>query len=548
MRLRLLALSLLIAASVFPQQQPPLVESIEVRVANIDVVVRDRAGNPVPGLTKDDFILLDDGKPQTITNFYEVRRGEDPSAQAGADAEVPVEVRQRRIVVFIDSASLTPARKKGVLDALNRFLDHLRPEDQCMLVTWRFKPDIITPFTHDRTALAHGMDVISHYAPAGERAAEAINILRRNIQSQMDQAQERLITWGQAYDNSRVMVDRYGERLLAEEQDLANVLDNLTATMAGLQGKKVLLLVAEQLPRSPAADLYSYVNEQFREHLNGGQLSFLETAGGLVGNDISARIEHLAQQASERGVTIYAIGAAAVDSDVSAENTMPVDQVYAFARDANTATALQTIADVTGGVAITRSSNFDLAFDTISRDLSSYYSLGYKPVGEGGRRHNIVVKAKNAAYTVRARQAFVVQSTDDQMSDRVVANLYVEPEKNEWPLTLHTAAPKRDGKHFLVPVEVEIPSTLTLIPQQDKLAGSFVLYFAVGDARGRTSTVLRRPEDLLIPGASEKLLRAKPMKFTTAMRMNAGENLLSVAILDQLSGSMGFARTKIVAH
>src|SRR5262249_45816937 len=119
MRARLAALvTLIAAASVFPQQQPPLVESIEVRIANIDVVVRDRSGHPVTGLTKDDFQLFDGGKPQTITNFYEVQRGESAPDQPGSESDVPLEVRQRRILVFVDSASLTPARKKAVLNAL----------------------------------------------------------------------------------------------------------------------------------------------------------------------------------------------------------------------------------------------------------------------------------------------------------------------------------------------------------------------------------------------------------------------------------------------
>src|SRR2546430_16327455 len=65
------ALSLSLAA------QEKIVETIEVRIANIDVVVTDRAGNPVSGLTKDDFELFENGKPQTITNFYEIRPGSE---------------------------------------------------------------------------------------------------------------------------------------------------------------------------------------------------------------------------------------------------------------------------------------------------------------------------------------------------------------------------------------------------------------------------------------------------------------------------------------
>src|ERR1044072_3261561 len=53
--------------------QAQVSEVIEVRVANVDVVVLDRAGKPITGLTKDDFQLFENGKPQPLTNFYEIR-------------------------------------------------------------------------------------------------------------------------------------------------------------------------------------------------------------------------------------------------------------------------------------------------------------------------------------------------------------------------------------------------------------------------------------------------------------------------------------------
>ena len=44
-------------------------------MTNIEVIVTDSKGNRVPGLTKDDFQVLQDGVPQTITNFYAVSGG-----------------------------------------------------------------------------------------------------------------------------------------------------------------------------------------------------------------------------------------------------------------------------------------------------------------------------------------------------------------------------------------------------------------------------------------------------------------------------------------
>ena len=93
-----------------------------------------------------------------------------------------------------------------------------------------------------------------------------------------------------------------------------------------------------------------------------------------------------------------------------------------------------------------------------------------------------------------------------------------------------------------------MPSTVTLLPQDQNLVGAITLYFAIGKGDGRTSEVMRRPRDLKIPASAEPLVRAKPMTFTTAIRVNPGESTLSVGVIDQISGTTGYARTKIVAR
>src|SRR6266699_3733684 len=50
-----------------PQPIPAFPTQAEAITA--DVVVLDKQGRPVPGLTKEDFTLLEDGRPQTIVGF-----------------------------------------------------------------------------------------------------------------------------------------------------------------------------------------------------------------------------------------------------------------------------------------------------------------------------------------------------------------------------------------------------------------------------------------------------------------------------------------------
>src|SRR5712692_9273652 len=64
---------------------PTITAQVEVHVVNVDVSVTDANGNPIPGLSKDDFEILEDGHPQKVTNFSVIRnagRGGLPSVTA----------------------------------------------------------------------------------------------------------------------------------------------------------------------------------------------------------------------------------------------------------------------------------------------------------------------------------------------------------------------------------------------------------------------------------------------------------------------------------
>jgi VWFA-related protein len=532
--------------------QNKLVETIEVRVVNIDVVVRDRAGNPVRGLTKDDFELYEDRVKQTISNMYEVTRDDAaaPVPTSEAQVEIPLELRQRRLLLFVDSASIQSSRKQAVLAAVDKFVDGMRPEDQAMVVSWRLGIHVISPFTRDKAQVKRAIDTLRHVAAAGEGQQSSVGQLKRDIQELIRLAEEnsRLLSWAQAYLDARIAVDRYAERLTVEQESMMAALERMSSNLGGLEGKKVLLFVGENLTERPGSEFYRYIEDQFAPHMQRGALPDLQMLTGIAGSRMPHQIDSVASRASENGVVIYAIGTGQTDSEFSAENNASVDTTEAFSRVAKTASALNVMTGVTGGVAVTHTSNFDLALDTIGRDLDSYYSLGYKPGDAGSNPRKITVKTKNPAYTVRARERVVLKSTDDQIRDRVVANLYADSDPGAWPISVRTGTPAREGGTFVIPVQVTMPATITLLPQDEKLVGGFILYFVVGTSDGNTSDVLRRPQGLGIPPAAEKAIRAKPMTYSTAVRVKAGESMLSVGIVDQLSGATGFARAKIFAR
>jgi len=71
LRFSVLAVTLLPTGQAARGQQAPTI-SAEVKVVNMLASVRDKHGKIVPKLTKDDFTLEEDGRPQTIRYFSEV--------------------------------------------------------------------------------------------------------------------------------------------------------------------------------------------------------------------------------------------------------------------------------------------------------------------------------------------------------------------------------------------------------------------------------------------------------------------------------------------
>src|SRR5947207_2643198 len=126
-----------------------LAETLEVRVTNVDVVVTDRAGKPVRGLTRDDFVLLEDNKPMAITNFAEYV-DEAPSPAATTAQRRP----PRHMVLLLDDTSVDPFVRNQLFGALEKSVPKLvEPGDEVMLATWEGSLHVRQPFTGDVAAI-----------------------------------------------------------------------------------------------------------------------------------------------------------------------------------------------------------------------------------------------------------------------------------------------------------------------------------------------------------------------------------------------------------
>jgi len=526
-------------------QQQPLVESIEVRVVNVDVVVTDKSGKPVSGLTANDFVILEDGKAQPITNFYEVRSGEGKTT---TETTTAVEQKPRRFVLFVDNYSLHPDVRNDVVASLDRFVDKtLEPRDEASIVSWNRSLKILTPFTSDKAVLHDALAKVTKIGSVTSVSSPLARV-QAHCAKNVDAVKSARMAVMVAYDDCILAAREETEELALSSRQLMGAINTTLNTLAGFEGRKVLVLAGAELPVKPGQEIYQWANHLFMPYMKGFDAPIEQPKD--VGTVQTLAIETVGQTANAQGVTLYLIAAALPGEPNSvAYSSATSDNGADFLHRQNTASAYNTLADLTGGLSVTRTSKLDIMFDAIARDLDAYYSLGYKPNDYAGSTPRaIAVQTKDRSLTVRARKTWTAKTADEQFADRVVSNIYAPGMKSDFKVAIKAQKPQKQGNAFTVPIEVTFPAGLTLLPQENGLAGGFTFAVAVGNSLGGVSTIFKQPQSISIERAEEAGFRQTPITYTAALKVSHGENIISVGILDQIGRTAGFARMTIVAE
>jgi VWFA-related protein len=121
---------------------------VETQLVSVPAVVTDRNGRPLAGLKLDNFALLEDGKPQRLTNF--------------ATTEAPFE-----IALLLDTSGSTRDEIGLIRDAAKAFIRALRPGDRVAVVGFKnlnrsggpmATVDVVSDLTDNRERLHLSID------------------------------------------------------------------------------------------------------------------------------------------------------------------------------------------------------------------------------------------------------------------------------------------------------------------------------------------------------------------------------------------------------
>jgi len=142
---RLLLLGGLVLAPLYAMAQDQPAEgfemAIEARLVQVYATVTGPRGRVVDDLTRDDFEVLEDGKPQKIVQF--------------AHEQTPLS-----IVLLVDSSESMMGRMEDARRGLEDFIGSVRPIDQVMLVEFDSESRVLCGFSRQKDKLRKALPAL----------------------------------------------------------------------------------------------------------------------------------------------------------------------------------------------------------------------------------------------------------------------------------------------------------------------------------------------------------------------------------------------------
>ena len=375
-----------------------------VTAVTTDVIARDRDGRFVSSLTKDDFTVLEDGVPQTLTAFSMVHGGRTftllaPAEQPEAVPEGIVLPSKRRpvqdvagrvVFIFVDDVHFEPEYTPHVRRIIEDLAKNLLHDGDLVAMLSSGPSSIATGLTYDRALVAASASKIRG---SGLTAQEIFRNLETS-QGPIDLRNRAQIAFFTAYS------------LLADLELVQNK-------------RKVLLYISSGYDFDPFSE-----GRNSRDHVMGGRFSdplrflfqdqqdnpYFQLGTATADIDLYGYLRELILSANRANVSIYSVDPRGLQGVTDAGQYL--DQSEWRTHIQKTQSTLRLMAEETGGFAVVNVNDFPAEFKKIDAETSDYYILGYTSSNPDPQRRlrQIEVKVARPDVTVSARRGYSLKT------------------------------------------------------------------------------------------------------------------------------------------
>ncbi len=508
--------------------QPQYRMHVTSELVLVNVVVRDKKGNLIRGLKKEDFTLTEDNKRQQISTFdYE---NVDELATAGAaeatvtgaastggllhsSNTVAMDARDRRLMLFFfDFSAMDPEQIERAVDAAKKFIHtKMLPADMIALVSLSTNMRVDLDFTADKTKV---LTILSAYTSSQGQGFDA------GLEGSAEGAAET----GGSYtpddtDYNTFTADR---KLLA--------LQSLTQTLGKISQKKSIIYFSNGITQSGVDN---------QSALRAATAAAVKANVSIYPLDV-------------RGLQAFPPGGEAQNASLHGQSAYNGNAVFNDLNgNANSQDTLSTLADDTGGKAFFDNNDFSGVFSQVQKDTSAYYVLGFtstNPAKDGRYRHlrvqlnrqDVKLEFRPGYYAGRDFQHLNHTDREQQLDDELEAQL---PQTD---VAVYAGAHyfRQDDSHYYLGVSLVIPgSQIPFVQAKDKDNATIDV---IGEVlAGGKLPVGHQRDTVKLAVDSTQQVRQKNVQYNTGFLLAPGNYHLKFVVRENQTGRMGSFETDV---
>jgi VWFA-related protein len=496
----------------------------------VNVVARDKNGNLVQDLKKEDFTLFEDGKKQNISTF-DFENVEEQAAAGAAEATVSgiagpgtllragkkappsLDARDRRLILlFFDFSAMDPEQIDRSVDAAKKFIQtKIHPADLIALVSLATNMRVDLDFTDDKTKLLAALSAYS----AGEG---------QGFDSGATGSSE-----GAAETSGSFTADDTDFNTFSADRKLL-ALQSLMQSLGKLPQKKSLVLFRNGITQSGGDN---------QSALRAATASAVKANVSIYSLDI-------------RGLQAFPPGGEAQSASLHGQSAYSGTSVL---NDLNSNAASQdtlaTLSSDTGGKAFFDSNDFSGVFSQVQKDSSIYYVLGFtsnNPLKDGRfrrlkvqvNRPDLKLDFRAGYYAGRDFEHLNRADREQQLEDELATQL----SRVDVPLFAGSAFFRQDDSHYYLSVSLVIPgSQIPFVTEKDKDSATIDI---IGSAlEGGKLPVGRLRDTVKLAVDSTRQVRRKNVQYNTGFVLSPGIYHLKFVVRENQTGRIGSFETDV---
>lgn len=508
----LASVTLAAQATAPPQDRPTF--RADSRLVRVSVVVTDRSGRPVPGLTAADFAIEEDGTAHEVA-LFSVERNAESAAAPGARSFVNRHDGPDSTgvtVILYDRLNTQYEHQQRARDHIVQYLKQLRPADRVgFYVLDGDAVRVLHAFTDDSASLLRTLERTRARDSAALAASEDTLVAPAPLDDPAVDAE--LAAW--LADQQQMIQGFAMERRVNAS---IGALEALGKNLAGVRGRKNVIWISGGFP--------------IRYH------------DGISLQSAAPQIYRAMRALNDADIAVYPVdarglvGAFATPANARQQQFTTLDTVMRLVETS------QVIAERTGGRAFFNTNDLGGAIQRAAEDSRLTYVLGYYPAKTtwDGKFRNIKVSVRRRGVDVRHRRGYfaipppapVTQNRDHALFDALnspldltAIGLRVDVAPGATPTAASTLTIRLD------------PDAIALQPRDGEWVGVMDLAIAQALPDGRLSKSVDTRIPLTLGDEMHARLRREGLTVTHTIEVRADAHQIKVAVRDPATGAVG---------